>query len=48
MEIIQIDEEEDPWDEIVESQEVMDKEIDNEVREDFLDENVIKDNNEVI
>lgn len=45
---IQIDEEEDPWDEIVESQEVMDKEIDNEVREDFIDENVIKDNSEVI
>ena len=45
---IQIDEEEYPWDEIVESQEVMDKEIDNEVREDFIDENVIKDNNEVI
>ena len=45
---IQIDEEEDPWDEIVESQEVMDKEIDNEVKEDFIDENVIKDNNEVI
>lgn len=45
---IQIDEEEDPWDEIIEDPEKIEEEIDNEVKEDFIQEEVINDNNDII
>ena len=38
---IAVDENEDPWDEIIEDQEEMEKEIEEEVKEDFIDEETI-------
>ena len=45
---ILINEEEDPWDEIVEDPERVEKEIDNEVNENFINEEVVRDNDEII
>ncbi len=41
---ILIDEEEDPWEEIIEDQEKIEEEIDNEVKEEFINEEIVRDN----
>lgn len=45
---ILIDEEEDPWDEILEDPEKIEEQIDNEVKEDFIKEDIINDDNNLI
>ena len=42
---IEINDEEDPWDEIVENTESVNEEIDKNVKEDFINQEVIKENN---